>query len=74
MSKFNSKTEKYTLVNFPLRTKMSTSARQSQMQSCLSTIKSKHLTMVGLQPQGILINMKQLKEERVKEEQELEND
>jgi hypothetical protein len=30
--------------------------------------------MVGLQPQGILINMKQLKEERIKEEQELEND
>ena len=70
-SVFRSPEDKYTLVNFPLRTKMSTSLRSSSVGG--SVIKSKHLTMRGNQPGQILTNLKQLKAARDQEEYEMAN-
>lgn len=67
-STINIKSDKYTLVNFPLRTKVSTSGKQSSLYSGSSVMKSKHIKTMGTLPVHLLNNMKHLKQDREKED------
>ena len=64
---FGSREEKYTLVNFPLRTKVSTSMRSSSLGG--SMMKSKQQMRVT-QPTKALENLKNIKIEKDREREQ----